>query len=344
MRASYGSTPAQRVTAAILDQIKAGVRPWLIPWTGGTTFLPRRANGVPYRGINRLSLRGAGAMRMYESPYWLSFNAALAAGGQVRRGETGSLILFGGRSSPRGVPASSSFPGGDGDIFDDGDAKRKTGGGYFLKCYTVFNASQCDGLPERYFPEPPPPPRPANERLDEFMAFARTLGADIRFGGLQAFYSPGEDFIALPDRARFRDDGELVATAAHELVHMTGSKSRLGRDFGRMGSKARAAEELVAELGASMLASVWGGVVEHYDMANHAAYISSWMELLGADERALVTISAKAEAAVMWLLEKGGRPDLIDALTGCDTDPSSSSATNHPDEAVERVRELEEAA
>ncbi len=46
------------------------------------------------------------------------------------------------------------------------------------------------------------------------------------------------------------------ATKLHELVHWSGNETRLKRDMGnRFGTKAYAAEELVAELGAAFLSA-----------------------------------------------------------------------------------------
>ena len=57
-------SPADRITASIIEQLEQGVRPWTKPWAskgGESVALPLRANGEPYQGINvvMLWLRGA---------------------------------------------------------------------------------------------------------------------------------------------------------------------------------------------------------------------------------------------------------------------------------------------
>src|SRR5690349_20609160 len=51
-----------RVTERVIADLEKGVRPWLKPWSAGNgagrVGLPRRHNGVPYRGINVLVLWG----------------------------------------------------------------------------------------------------------------------------------------------------------------------------------------------------------------------------------------------------------------------------------------------
>ena len=47
-----------RVTERVVADLERGVRSWLKPWTSGNTRItvPRRHNGIPYRGINVLIL------------------------------------------------------------------------------------------------------------------------------------------------------------------------------------------------------------------------------------------------------------------------------------------------
>jgi len=51
-----------RVTERVITDLEKGVRPWLQPWNAGHAAgritLPRRHNGLPYRGINILLLWG----------------------------------------------------------------------------------------------------------------------------------------------------------------------------------------------------------------------------------------------------------------------------------------------
>ncbi|MCP1913361.1 hypothetical protein J2R96_005841 [Bradyrhizobium elkanii] len=50
----------QAITDQIIAELERGVRPWLKPWNSGhmagRVLFPLRHNGVPYRGVNVLSL------------------------------------------------------------------------------------------------------------------------------------------------------------------------------------------------------------------------------------------------------------------------------------------------
>lgn len=92
-------------------------------------------------------------------------------------------------------------------------------------------------------------------------------------------------------------------------MHWTGHKSRLDRDLKAVtGDKAKmtgiyAFEELVAEIGAMLLCLEF----EVPPMFTHALYAASYVKYLEDWEGAVVDAAGKADAAVRWLLTKGGR-------------------------------------
>lgn len=85
----------QRVTEKIIAELEKGTRPWHQPWgAGGTPVRPLRHNGVPYRGINTVLLWMEAAERGYLSPYWMTYRQAQQLGGQVRRGEKSTMVVY----------------------------------------------------------------------------------------------------------------------------------------------------------------------------------------------------------------------------------------------------------
>ena len=85
-------------------------------------------------------------------------------------------------------------------------------------------------------------------------------------------------------------------------THWTGAPHRLNREFGgRFGDRAYAFEELIAELGAAFLCSALRVVNE--PRADHAAYISNWLEILDRDPKAIFTAAGQAQKAVEYLTE-----------------------------------------
>lgn len=275
-----------RVTNRIIEALEAGTRPWLTPWGtkgAGSFGLPLRGNGVPYRGINVLLLWWEAAERGYQSNLWMTYKQAEERGAHVRKGEKGAQIVYFDR-------ANKTETNDKGEEVDASYA--------FLKSYTVFNVEQIESLPEiLYEIEEDREPIMPIEAAETF--FANT-GASFRHGGNQAFYSPLADVIQLPKVEAFKDAESYAATKGHELIHWTGHKARLDREFGkRFGDHAYAFEELVAELGAAFLCASLEITPEPRE--DHAAYLAYWLAVLKEDKRAIFTAAAQAQMATDYL-------------------------------------------
>jgi len=258
----------RRVTVQIVAELETGVRPWIQPWnaahTAGQVSRPLRFNAVPYRGINVVLLWMSALRQHFASPLWMTYRQAAELGGQVRRDETGSPVVY-----------ADTFKRCEAD--DDGEEQEVAVP--FLKSYTVFNSEQIDGLPPRYYARATQPPN-IEERIEKADRFFARTGADIRHGGGMAYYVPAQDFVQMPAFESFHNAEAYYATLAHEVTHMTRHPSRLAREFGRQrwGDEGYAMEELVAEMGAAFLCADLGLTPEIRD--DHAAYIGSWLKAL----------------------------------------------------------------
>ncbi|NCP12696.1 MAG: DUF1738 domain-containing protein [Sphingomonadales bacterium] len=279
------------VTASIIAQLEEGVFPWVRPWSTAMAApgLPRNAvTGRAYSGINVLILWGAVIEGGWSSQDWLTFRQALAAGGCVRKGARGRTVFYADRCVPKG-----EREGGDGS--ERGEEAR---GIAFLKRFTVFNVSQCEGLPEGLVSAPVPLPERELHASAEVLIAA--TGADFRIGGPDAFYSPSGDFVQVPPQPAFHHQIDYYRTALHELGHWTGHGARLGRDqTGRFGSAAYAREELVAELASAFLCAALG----IQPTVRHADYLGSWLAVLRADSRAIFRAASQASKAAELLLQ-----------------------------------------
>jgi len=87
-----------RITNKIIADLEQGVRPWMRPWNAehaaGRIIRPLRHNGIPYKGINVVMLWSASVAKGYACPIRLTFKQALELGGNVRKGETGELVVY----------------------------------------------------------------------------------------------------------------------------------------------------------------------------------------------------------------------------------------------------------
>jgi antirestriction protein ArdC len=284
---------AQGITGKILAELEKGVVPWRKPWDGARVArLPMRVSGEFYRGVNIVLLWSAAAAKGFASPYWLTFNQAGKLGAHVRKGERGAIVVYYGRGRKKASPN------------DDDEREEEF---RFLKSYVVFNTDQIDHLPHNFkdaTPAAPPTPIAAHEAWFERLGVMRILTRDT------ACYMPARDLIGMPPISAFESAEAYAATLAHECCHATGAAHRLNRDFSkRFGSSAYAAEELVAEIGASILGAHFGSPPHH--IHDYASYIGHWMKLLANDAHAFLNAAGKAQAAVDWLLDKSPAPSQV---------------------------------
>ena len=279
-----------RITDKIITDLEQGVRTWMKPWNAehaaGRITKPLRHNGTPYNGINVLVLWSAAVTQGYSAPLWMTFRQAKELGAHVRKGERGELVVY-----------ANTFTRTETDA-DTGEETEQAIP--FMKGYTVFNVEQIEGLPAHYYQLAEPAIDPV-ERIDHAEAFFTATGATIRHGGNQAYYAVGSDRVQMPSFEAFRDAESYYATLAHEMTHWTRHPSRLDRDFGRkrFGDEGYAREELVAELGSTFLAADLG--LEMEPREDHSAYISSWLEVLRNDKRAIFQAAAHAQRAADYL-------------------------------------------
>lgn len=233
--------------------------------------IPSPANAI--HGINVLIL--GMDLRAFQSgdPRWMTYQQAHEKHWQVRKGERATTIFF-----------SKSY---DVDDEEEDDGKKTV---RVLRHYSVFHASQIDGIPPYKAPtaEEAPWARPEAAAI-----ILQNSGAVIRTGGDRAFYSPATDHIQLPPEHAFRDPPQFAATALHELAHWTGHPSRLNRDMrSRFGSAAYAMEELRAELASAFVASEVGIPT---DIPQHASYIADWIKPLKEDKREIFRAAADTQ-------------------------------------------------
>lgn len=226
------------ITDKIITELEAGRVPWVQPW--GTAAakaplgLPKNAStGRTYSGINVLLLWGAVIKRGFTGQSWLTFRQALSLGGNVKKGERGTTVVYADRFVPE----------------DEKRRARETGEEVqaipFLKRFTVFNTDQCENLPEDVATAAPPVPTGLIEPRVE--ALIEATGIDFRIGGDRAFYVPAHDYVQVPPPQAYFEPINWHRTALHELGHASGAPHRLNRDLsGSFGSKKYAFEELIA--------------------------------------------------------------------------------------------------
>lgn len=272
----------QEVTDKLIGALEAGTAPWRSPWIKGGFGFPTRSTGEHYRGINTVLLWASAEENGFTGSHWFTYRQAAGLGAQVRKGEKSTQVIYygaiekeiDGREEPEFIP--------------------------FIKSYSVFNADQIDGLPEKFQPEPI---ISGTMPVDEYEAFFRNVGVIINTGGGRAFYNRSSDQVTMPPIDRFTSAAAYYGVLSHETVHWTGDKKRLDRVKGKkFGDREYAFEELVAEIGACFVSSQIGTDV-NFD--NSAAYLESWLAALKNDKKFIFKAASAAQKAADYITDRG---------------------------------------
>jgi len=265
---------------------------WVKPWAESAAMGHRNARtGRAYRGINTFLTAQSAAEAGWISRDWNTYRAWDKMGHQVAVGQRGTPIVFW-----KMIKITNKTSG-------------ETETVPFARMYTVFNGSQLttpygEGL------EPGPSVVEVVEAAEELiMRNGPEVTTFFRCQGpVQAYYSPAEDRINMPQLPSFHSTDGYYATLFHELTHWSGHKSRLDRNLkGRFGSPDYAFEELIAELGAAMLCATTGVSAEPRE--DHAQYLNGWIKGLKDRPESVWQAFSHAQRAVDFLTEHGEGED-----------------------------------
>lgn len=271
----------QIITDRVVELLESGTVPWHRSWGGKWQWPRNLVSGNCYRGIN-VFLTGC---QGYSSPYWLTFKQAQKLGGNVKKGEKGTQVVF----------------------WKQWERENKETGTVdklpVLRYFTVFHASQCEGVqvPETETPQNDFTPIEQCERaVAQF-----ELKPSIRHDFDKAFYRPNDDLVGMPAREAFDAAESYYSVLFHELTHSTGHSSRLNRkeiseSIAAFGSEDYGREELVAEMGAAFMCGHCG--IEQQTINNSAAYVAGWLKTIRKDAKLVIQAASAAQKAADHML------------------------------------------
>jgi len=270
-----------------LTDSKNWEKPWLVS-DDSRLGAHNAANKHQYSILNGLYLSYLCREKNYPLNRWLSFKQISTLGGKVKKDEKASMVVF-----------SKNL------IFSENAGKEEetTIRKFFLRYYNVFNVSQTEGLPSKFYE---PYTKEININTVEMGENILTASkANIKHLAIdEAYYSPAKDEICLPLTNHFISTEHFYNTAFHELCHWSGNENRLNRQlFNKFASPEYAREELTAEMGAVYLCSFIGLDIQ---IINSAQYIHSWLKLLKEDKTAFPKAAMQAQTAANYILTLAG--------------------------------------
>ncbi len=291
---------SQEMVKAILESRA----PWQKQWD------PSMGNDMPVNAVTQKPYRGGnsqwlGAINPSGDPRWATYKQAKEAGWQVRQGASGTQIEFWESVTRKKSDETMAKDREDlvKNVLTDRSGERVTDPTknetvLIHKVYTVFHASQIDGMP----PHVPEPVHPRHELAEKI---AMSVGANVVVGSGQASYYHSKDTIDMPPRSAFHKDGGYESVLLHEAGHATGHKDRMNREAitsGKpFGSAEYAKEELRAEMASAILSRELG--VPH-DSSQHAAYAKSWAQAIKEDPNELFRAASDAQKIAGYMIEK----------------------------------------
>lgn len=264
------------IVERMIAKIENGeTKSWIKPWNG--TLPQNYSTKKEYRGFNVAMLWFVAEEQGYKRNSWLTFNQLKKMGAMVKKGEKATPIFFYKPCEFKEIDEQS------------GEEIVKTVP--LLKSYNVFNLDQLDGIEEE-----------ANnhERVIEIEEFIINTGATVKTAQ-EAFYSPQEDYIGIPDISHFISEEHYYSTMLHELSHWSGHTTRLNRDLsGRFGDTSYSFEELCAESASALLGA---GLGINSDKMRHEEYLESWITALKAEPKILYRVFSHAQKIYDYLMK-----------------------------------------
>lgn len=283
----------QEVTDRIVAALEAGTVPWRKPWNTRTNGrLQNPISGTIYRGVNVWLLTLTAWEHGYSSPYWVTKNQIIEAGGTWSG--PGTQVTFWKR-----LPITE---------IDEATGQKVTKIIPILKHFWVWNLEQTENvkLPKKIVEAQTAEVTFEHTPIEAAEAIVETYiakGPSLNTNGTEASYNHVADAISVPPREAYQNLDEYYSTVFHEMGHSTGHADRLARKYGAVfGNHDYGREELVAEMTSAFLQAETG--IESAE-ANSASYLAGWIKTIKEDVRAIVVAAGAAQKATDLIL---GRP------------------------------------
>ena len=267
----------QVIANQVIELMKTSGNDWCSGLVNGNATPISLATGKQYSGGNWLTLSVQQQIKKYDCSTWGTFNGYKKLGLFVRKGEKSTPVRFFKTSIIKNAENEESFI--------------RTN-----KTYNLFNGQQVEGFE---YEKPENVTNTEDDSVKIADSFGIDCGANIKnIDNNKAYYHIKEDYINLPKIELFESGVSYAGYLLHELAHWSGHKNRLDR-FTEAGTS-YPFEELVAELGATMLLSQLG--IEKTPRVDHAQYLNSWVRMLENKPDSILRAANKAAQATEFLL------------------------------------------
>ena len=364
-----------RFTDMLIEKIQTLQGDWKKPWfSENSTQWPKNLSGREYNGMNSLLLMMHAEKEGYKLPVWATFDRVAGLNyTQGKDGRTPAVDKDGEKLPVVSInKGEKSFP-----VFItvftvvDPETKEKIKYDDYkqmseeerakykvypkLQVYNVFNVAQTNLQEAR--PDLWKKLEDANspkkfEQVGEQFSFEpvdRMIKDNLwicpikEVKGDNAYFSISRNEIVVPTRQQFINGESFYSNLFHEMGHSTGAENQLNRlkPGQTFGSAEYAREELVAELGAALVAQRYGMTKNIKE--DSAAYLKSWLNSLHESPDFLKTTLFDVKRSTGMITQRIDKIAL-DIEQGIDTAKSESKEdTKSNGETVEQDKPVLEA-
>lgn len=305
------SKVAEIVTDRLIRKINEQKRlPWQKPYVEPCINWYSKTE---YKGVNRLLLGGGEYITANQLK---KYNEAKGTNFWFDKGTESEIVVFYSPTEKKlddekaeEIRRDGISTRDTGKIFEkDGVLYRRS---WVLKYYTVYEIGKIYDRKTNEKLEP----RLGNTIIEEHVGAEELINTYCKGTGVTIhedskdcpYYTERRDSVHTPLKRNFRSSEAYYRVLFHELIHSTGIATRLDRECFKkyqQGTKERSKEELIAEVGAVLLASECGFREEHLD-DNSDAYVSGWCAWMKDNPNELLNGMLSAEKAKAFIMDGG---------------------------------------
>lgn len=362
-----------RFTDMLIEKIQTLQGDWKKPWfSENSTQWPKNLSGREYNGMNSLLLMMHAEKEGYKLPVWATFDRIAGLNyTQGKEGRTPAVDKDGEKLPVVSInKGEKSFP-----VFItvftvvDPETKEKIKYDDYkqmseeerakykvypkLQVYNVFNVAQTnlqEARPELWKKledaNSPKKFEQAGEQfsfepVDKMIKDNLWICPIKEVKGDNAYYSISRNEIVVPTRQQFINGESFYSNLFHEMGHSTGAENQLNRlkPGQTFGSAEYAREELVAELGAALVAQRYGMTKNIKE--DSAAYLKSWLNSLHESPDFLKTTLFDVKRSTGMITQRIDKIAL-DIEQGIDTAQSETKGKTQEDSKSDKVEAKEE--
>ena len=296
---SYTEKIYKDVTDRIMEQIMEGKLPWRQTWkpdkNGNSPFRNPYSKKTTFSFLNQLLLREPGL--------YATFNQIKKNGGHVLKGHKARKIFFWTTYIPKKDQAEAERLKAEGLSYSHLEQ-------VCLRDYDMFNLEKdTEGLDLSEFLKKDEPVRKAENPTDIVDMVVRdyTVNEQVKVeetASGEPAYDAVEDKVVVPFKRCFELEEDYYASLMAGFVHSTAQQSRDDRkvELRKMKeSNMSVREELIAEIGSSMILSACG-LERNETHTQIAAQCQKWMEILQNDYKVLINAAPAAERSAKLVL------------------------------------------